>query len=282
MTMNIIDKTIPTAATRENVRLMIPVLVHWAKTGRKNCTYGDMNRATGKERFSGIGHALGAVHDVIEAVKKETGWEIPTLNSLCKNTKTMLPGDDFSYVIPEYKGLEEKSKRILVEGLDSKAIEYQEWDRVLAYLELKPSVLFDENDIETIKHPRLGGFGGGEGEEHKSIKEQICAYPEVIGYKNVVVSETEHILPSGDRLDVYLELRDGTHVAIEVKPNSSPDDDICRGIFQCVKYEAVMKALRRIESGDYKIDVLLVSAKELSKKNKVLAEELNVKTKRYK
>lgn len=282
MAMNIIDKTIPTEATRENVRSMIPVLVRWAKTGRKNCTYGDMNRAIGKERFSGIGHALGAVHDVIEAVKKETGWKIPTLNSLCKNTKTMLPGDDFSYVIPEYKGLEENSKRILVEGLDSKAIEYQEWDKVLAYLELKPSVLFDEKEIETIKHPHSGGFGGGEGEEHKSIKEHIRAHPEIIGYKKVVVSETEHILPSGDRLDVYLELGDGTHVAIEVKPSSSPDDDICRGIFQCVKYEAVMKALRKIECADYKIDVLLVSAKDLSTKNKILADELNVKTKRYK
>ena len=63
---------------------------------------------------------------------------------------------------------------------------------------------------------------------------------------------------------------------IEVKPSISPDQDITRGVFQCVKYFAVMDALRTIECEDYEIEVLLVTAKELSLQNKTLAEELNV------
>lgn len=40
--MSIIDKTISTEATRRNVKLMLPVLVYWAKTGQKEHTYGDL------------------------------------------------------------------------------------------------------------------------------------------------------------------------------------------------------------------------------------------------
>ena len=43
-----------------------------------------------------------------------------------------------------------------------------------------------------------------------------------------------------------------------------------------MKYFAVMDALRTIECEDYEIEVLLVTAKELSLQNKTLAEELNV------
>ena len=65
-------------------------------------------------------------------------------------------------------------------------------------------------------------------------------------------------------------------VAIEVKPSISPDQDIARGVFQCVKYYAVMDALRNIECKDYEIEVLLVTAGNFSSQNKVLAEELDV------
>ena len=36
--MNIIDDAISTEATRKNVRLMIPVMIHWAKTGHNEHT----------------------------------------------------------------------------------------------------------------------------------------------------------------------------------------------------------------------------------------------------
>ena len=31
--MDIIDSVISTEATRRNVRLMLPIMIHWAKTG---------------------------------------------------------------------------------------------------------------------------------------------------------------------------------------------------------------------------------------------------------
>ncbi len=272
--MNIIDDAISTEATRKNVRLMIPVMIHWAKTGHNEHTYGDLAHAIGKSKFSGIGHALYFVQQVLDNLSTKSCREIPTLNSLCKNAKTMLPSEGFEFVSPQYNDLDENGKRVFVKGLDSNAMNFPHWDWVLKELELKEAVPFTEEQLEAIKNPRC--IYDGEGEEHKALKYYICQHPESINYKDVDFAETEHILPSGDRLDVYFELSDGTHVAIEVKPGISPDQDIARGVFQCVKYYAVMDALRNIECKDYEINVLLVTAGKISSQNKVLAEELDV------
>lgn len=270
--MNIIEETISTEATKRNVRLMIPVMVHWAKTGHNEHSYGDLIHAIGKTRFSGIGHALYAVQKVLNALSEQTGREIPTLNSLCKNAKTMLPSEGFEFVSPKYNELDYNGKRKFVTGLDTDAINYPFW--VLKELELKEAIPFTEEQLNAIRNPHCGF--SGEGEEHKALKEYICQHPDVLDYSDVVLAKTEYILPSGDRLDIYFELADGTHVAIEVKPSISPDQDISRGVFQCVKYLAVMDALRTIECKDYEIEVKLVTANELSSQNKTLAEELNV------
>lgn len=272
--MNIIDDAISTEKTRKNVRLMIPVMIHWAKTGHNEHTYGDLAHAIGKSKFSGIGHALYFVQQVLDNLSTKSSREIPTLNSLCKNAKTMLPSEGFEFVSPQCNDLDENGKRVFVKGLDSNAMNFPHWDWVLKELELKEAVPFTEEQLEAIKNPRC--IYGGEGEEHKILKEYICQHPESINYKDVDFAEIEHILPSGDRLDVYFELSDGTHVAIEVKPSISPDQDIARGVFQCVKYYAVMDALRNIECKDYEIKVLLVTAGNFSSQNKELAEELDV------
>lgn len=274
--MNIIDNVISTEATRQNVRLMLPVLIHWAKSGHNEHTYGDLIHSIGKSKFSGIGHALYAVQEVLNALSRKAGnKDIPTLNSLCKNAKTMLPSEGFEFVSPKYNNLDEAGKRVFIEGLDSKACNYPHWDWVLDQLELKEATPFTVEQLEAIKKTYLN-YGVGEGEEHKTLKEYIWKHPDSLGYDDVVLAETEHILPSGDRLDVYFELSDETHVAIEVKPSTSPDQDITRGIFQCVKYYAVMEALRTIECKDYEIKVILVSASTFTSQNRTLANELDV------
>lgn len=270
--MNIIDKVIHTEATRKNVRLMLPVLVHWAKTGQNEHTYGDLAHAIGKSKFTGIGYALYAVQEVLNTLSVESGREdIPTLNSLCKNAKTMLPSEGFEFVSPKYNELDENGKSVFVEGLDSQALNYPHWDWVLDQLGLQPSKIITEQELEAISVH----VGGGEGKEHKVIKEFVYKHPESLGVTGVTRKETEHPLPSGDRLDVYFETSDYRY-AIEVKPSTSPDDDITRGIFQCVKYKAVMEAIRKIGYDKYAVKTLLVTASGLSERNKKLAEALNI------
>lgn len=273
---NLIEATLPTERSRKLVSKMIPILVRWAQSRQTNKTYGDMIHAIGYSRFSGIAKQLAFVEDVMRAFRKAHNLNaetLPTLNALCNSPKDNLPSGGFSYVYPNYEKLSETEKRVFVAGINAKAVSYEHWDWVLDELGLQPVKILTEEELENV-----GSHGfGGEGEEHKALKEYILNHPESIEIKKVKRSEAEFHLPSGDRLDVFFEVNCGDKTAIEVKPSSSPDDDIARGIFQCVKYKAVMEAMKKIVYGNYQNFTLLVMAGTISEKNRQLADALDIK-----
>ena len=279
MHMDLIDKVISTPATRANVRRAIPVLVYWATAGQTNRRYNDLIKALGYTRFSGIGHVLGCIQEVINALAKETGKSIPTLNTLCKRDgKTdndMLPADGFDYVEPNYSSLSTESKKAFVTGLDHRAIEYKNWDWVLSELNLIPYTPFTPSEISKISNPS-DHIGGGEGPEHKKLKDYIRNNPDKIGIKDVAEGYTEFPLPSGDKLDVCFKLIDGSIIAVEVKSSISDDSDITRGIFQTVKYQAVLEAMQRVEGRMGNITVLLVTSRELADMHNKLISTLSI------
>ncbi len=274
---NIIDTVVTTEKSRKIVRIMIPLLIRWAKLGLTNKTYGDINKALGYEKFSGIGHQLYSVQNVIDALSEETGRDIPTLNSLAKNATTMLPSEGFEFVSEKYNELDDAGKRVFVAGLDSDAVNFPYWDWVLEQLNLKPLSFFTEEELKSISS--ISVHGGGEGEEHKKIKEKVYNHPESLGIEGVVKKELEHILPSGDRLDVYFETDKDEHIAVEIKPSSAPEHDTFRGIFQCVKYQSVMDAYRAVDNGCYDNYTMLVCAGSLSNSQLQLAEEFGIEVK---
>lgn len=271
---NIIDDIVPTTKFRESVCFIIPVLIRWAKSRKTNMTYGDLQHATGIKNIQNIGKLLKRVHYVINALEIQSGVNIPTLNSLVKNKSTKLPSDGFEIVYPSYNKLNDDEKKVFVEGLDSKAFNFNRWDWVLDQLGLKPAQITTEEELQS-KTSKMGG-SGGEGKDHKKLKKYILDHPESIGIKDVVYKSDEHTLPSGDRIDVYFIRKNGDRVAVEVKPKSSPNEDMMRGIFQCVKYKSVMEAVRTIEYGSFNISTILVLGGSLSKQNKEIASELGV------
>ena len=271
--MNIINSVIHTKRSQELVSQIIPILVGWAKYGLTNKTYGDLIHALGYTRYSGIGDQLGNVETVLRELRKMTGEDVPTLNALVKTHKEGIHSDGFDFVYPNYNGLTLSEKLVFVAGINEKALNYQKWDWVLDQLGLQPSKIITEQELEVIS---VHG-GGGEGKEHKAIKEFVYNNPESLGITGVIRKEPEHPLPSGDRLDVYFETSD-TRYAIEVKPSTSSDDDIIRGIFQCIKYKAVLEAMRKVECDRYSISTLLVVAGTMSDRNKQLAEALEIKS----
>ena len=272
----ILKKAVPTEKMRSIVSAMIPHLIRWAQNGETDKTYMDMIHILNMSRWSGIGRALGSIEDVMQALRKESGlMDIPSLNALCKNTSTKLPSEGFSYVCEEYATMSVENKRIYVKGVNQKAVEYEHWDWVLSALGLQPATGLTSDEWKMLSKPVHGS--GGEGKEHKELKEYIKANPHKLGIHHVTHSETEHVLPSGDRLDVYFELKDGTHVAVEIKPSTAPEQDVARGIFQCVKYEATMKAIRQLENESYAIQTYLVVAANITPTNQKIADELKVK-----
>ena len=168
---NIIDDTVSTPRSRELVRLIIPILIRWAKSGKTDSTYGDLIHALGMVRYSGIGRQLGDVQNVIDALQSMSNVRIPTLNSLVKSGTTQLPSDGFDFVSKKYSSLDTAGKKVFVEGLDSNAVKFRRWDWVLDQLGLEPAKIITEEELQ-IKIKKMGGHGG-EGEEHKNLKKFI-------------------------------------------------------------------------------------------------------------
>jgi len=98
--------------------------------------------------------------------------------------------------------------------------------------------------------PRAGAerdgtrFGeGGEGPNHKALRTWTRANPHRIsrryaGYR----AKTEESLASADRVDVVY-YGEAETIALEVKSQDSNYDDLRRGVFQRIKYRAVMQAM---------------------------------------
>ena len=93
-----------------------------------------------------------------------------------------------------------------------------------------------------VPRKRTAGGGGGEGCNHKALREWVHEHPERVDKRlRDVDSATEVELLSGDRVDVvYRTPRE--ILAIEAKSRDSNWPDLQRGVYQCVKYRAVMQA----------------------------------------
>lgn len=274
---NLIKEICETAKTIDNVKKAIPILIRWAQNGITNNHYKDLNRELGYTTFSGIGHVLGCVEIVIKelsATPEFKGTPIPTLNALCTNSSTNLPSYGFEFVLKIYASLSKEEQRRIVSSYNDEALRYQHWDKVLKALCLSPSVAYSKADEEKVK---MGTFSKySEGQFHKEMKAYIKEHPESIGLTNVTVRDEERVLLSGDRLDVYFQQKDNTRIAVEVKSRISPDEDILRGLYQCVKYKAILDAENKVHGDPYNSRVILVLEGFLSDSNYQVKDSLGV------
>lgn len=91
-------------------------------------------------------------------------------------------------------------------------------------------------------------------------------------------AETELRLLSGDEVDVALA-DDKRFVLVEVKSIRSGWDDMQRGIYQCVKYRAVMQAQMDVAGDVAEIEAVLVTEAKLPADLAALAKRLGVSRK---
>jgi hypothetical protein len=115
--------------------------------------------------------------------------------------------------------------------------------------------------------------GGGEGANHKFLRLWVKNNPGEIISDSHVRAETEVVLKSADRVDVVYYLKDAT-LAIEVKSKDSNELDLERGIYQCIKYRAVMQAMDPRTASN--VSALLVTEQPLPGHLKELAKRLAV------
>ena len=279
----------PTYENLESVQATRPLtswLIH-ATRARRTMTYGEAKqRLEGECGFDVIfpvamGRVAGAaMNRILRHVP-----DAPLLNVLLVRSDSGLPGSGtVGYLARRYPnirwlrkdGADEHAKwRGLVEQEAAHVYGYARWNDVyrLSYGRSLPA-----SDINLSGKERDGtGRGGGEGENHKALRLKVTREPGLIrrGLRTED-TKTEFELLSGDRVDVVSRAKGGT-VAIEVKSRDSNWNDLHRGVYQCVKYRAVLAAqdLRQEPT----VESWLVTEEDLPGELKALARRLGVRTK---
>lgn len=241
---------------QERARSALPILVRQAKAG-STLFYSDLAEELGMPNPRNLNYVLGCIGQTLEHLSKKWGIKIPPIQALVVNKNTGLPGEGIGWFLDKVKkfaALPRCQKEKIVKSNLNHVFTFPEWDKVLETLELEP---IETDFSHAIKHA-CQVFGGGESKHHKTLKNFVARHPFSIGLSATTPHGlTEERLPSGDSLDVSFTTK-SIWIAAEVKSSISSVADITRGLFQCVKYRAVMEAVLLAQSQTKGVRVLLV------------------------
>jgi hypothetical protein len=240
-------------------RSAFPLLVRQAESG-KPIFYEALATELGISNPRNLNYVLGSIGTTLNELSRKRGWgKIPQIQSLVINQNRRLPGHGFDGFLAErvgvYRGLSLGEKRAYLDAYWHEVYAYPYWADVLEACGLSQATTRIRDLVGRGKTGRSGG--GGEGPEHKALKDLVAGSPDLVGLSLTANAIKEAPLPSGDRIDVLFEAR-GRLIAIEVKSSISNDVDLTRGLFQCVKYRAVMVAERGVTGRRQSIEALLV------------------------
>jgi hypothetical protein len=245
---------------QERAREAFPILVRQAKAGT-NIFYSDLAQELGMANPRNLNYVLASIGQTLELLSEKWQEKVPPIQCLVVNKSTGLPGEGVGWFLvkkEDFGSLPLARKKLIVKAELNHIFAYPHWDEVLEVLELK-SVEPDFTDEIALAS---AGFGGGESEAHRVLKEFVARNPKVIGVGDgILAGTTEYSLPSGDRMDVSFSGK-SVWIAAEVKSSISSVSDIVRGLFQCVKYQAVMEAVVIAESTVKDVRTLLVLESE--------------------
>lgn len=227
----------------------------------------------------GMGNVLGNMGRLLQDLEGRWGEPIPQIQSLVVNLNgplKNLPDEGIKGFWPDYPHMTriEKTNRVRIEH--QRIAEYgSRWNDVLDRFGIPPvdAVNAGKNDA-----PRQRG-AGGESDQHRRLKEYVRSNPHIVGAGNDWQSFVEYPLPTLDSIDVLFKSSDAC-IAVEVKSAVSDGlpSDYERGLFQTVKYGAVLAAMS--EFPEYRIppriESVLVLESHLPDQYRRLALSLSV------
>ena len=213
--------------------------------------------------------------------------DCPPLSILLVKQEDQLPGVGAGSYIADYLGSSELNNldfrfnqpekwRSACERIAADIYNFRDWEQVYkkAFKESLQTLLSSRytngTEKDGVKYKRKG-----EGQNHKKLRLWVKHNPEELNRTYASFdTETEFVLDSGDRVDVVYFGQNLT-VAIEVKSKDSDDSDIRRGVFQCIKYRAVLEAMD-IRS-NVNVVAILVTQKVVSGNVKALLSKHNIR-----
>lgn len=233
-------------------RLALPILVRQAEAGEP-ITYKDLGREIGMHHRA-FAYPLGAIGSTLFELSDEWKEAIPQIQAIVISKTKGVPGPGIEQFLGyDYKSIPRSRQRELIKVELQRIFLYPHWGRVLKALGLEKT-RFDYTEI----NKGASDLSRGEGERHRRLKNYVAKNPWVLGKPGPKIQgDTEVGLPSGDSLDVSFR-EEKWWFAAEVKGAGSPVLDIARGIYQCVKYAAVMRAVRASEQKERNVRVVLV------------------------
>lgn len=227
----------------------------------------------------GLGFVLGRVTALIDGTRDRLPEPPPFLTSivvLSSGPNVGLPDKGVSDVWLGYEAMSRDEKRAKLAAEFQRVLAYgSRWNEVLRLAGL-PVI---EPPVGPSGKPNSGGWGGGESEAHLALKHYVRDHPELVGAGAKWEAKIEYALRSADELDVMF-MSDQTWIGVEVKSRVSEGNaaDYERGIFQVVKYRAVLEAQALADSFDPQpeIRVVLLLERELPAVYRALAAQLGV------
>lgn len=281
--------------TSQIAPLSLPILLWVAKKGL-TITYKqlalELHARYGEEikhRMTVYGWPAGKIGHAINLLSDEWGEDVPPLNAIVVNAQTKLPGHGANSFIKRYlnrhaqRRLTDANRDTLAEEVLESVRDYTEWDKVARYFGIRQllpvtELLDKKQDEEPISLPPMPAKHGGyeESEKHQNLKLWAAQNPKVFSqFGKFAAGENEYDLRSGDKLDAYLCNRD-TCLAIEVKASNAPDSEIFRGVFQCIKYRATLRATQLAEGEPTNAQAVLLVTRPVPTEAQRLAKRLRV------
>lgn len=252
----------------------LPLLVRQAQAGQ-TIYYGELSDEMKMPNPRNLNFVLGAIGTSLTALGKTWGEEVPPLQALVVNRNTGMPGEGFGRELVDPAVLTDVSARRrkqLVDGMLTAVFTYPKWERVLAHF----GAFGVPNNRRLVERITSTRGGEGEGAAHRELKECIAKNPALVGVSGRVLETTmEYRLPTGDEIDVLFRTRKGV-VAVEVKSQVSPEEDHARGVFQCVKYDALLNAVSASVGEQHDVEAVLALGGTLTDANRALANTLGV------
>ena len=250
-------------------RAMLPILVRQTMASEK-ISYGNLGRELDLHPRV-LRHSLDCIGKTLLELGERWQEDIPPIQGLVVNQSTGMPGDSVNFLYGQK--IDPRQKEAIVEAILGKVFSYPKWYDVLEELGLSRVEPLNPD----FEQPTDRRGGTAESEAHKRLKDYIARHPRSVGlYKSLAPGETEYRLPSGDIPDVLFQ-NTRRRIAVEVKSHISKEADLRRGLFQCVKYRAILRACRSLEGGTYEADALLAVEGSLPKELIPVRNTLGIK-----
>lgn len=276
--------------TATTARHALPIVIAAAQHGR--CVaYGEIDREIVKRKLGHhvlavqYGYPAGAIGNAMIELGERWSENIPPLNAIIVNAKDGMPGGGVDFYLKRYfnskKGARSyttKQRRAIIEEIHADVFAFKHWDRVLeACNARKTSPPPKKKTSSKVQLPVKGGWSNEpESEAHKRLKERVASNPELVGLpKCTAKGHVEYRFASADCADVVFKTANG-FVGVEVKSKISNDADLTRGVFQAIKYQALLRAEQKSRQEPPTATAVLVSEQPLPEKLRNLAEILRI------